>query len=257
MLNGEYFYNQTLKKTVAIFGTVFNNIKILKPGGGNTYMRVPLAYGSRKKFLARIQTDLTGPDSTSVAIKLPRMSFEISNIELDTTSKLNRFNTRVVSYDEDNAHASTIRQSTPYNIGMQLNIYATNQDDALQIFEQILPHFSPEYTISVKDIEGPGTVTDVPIILNSTSISDDYEGDFQTRKTLIYTLDFTMKIKFSGAVTSNKALIRTIDLNYFTNMNLNSTDIATSTRIEVAPSDEPPLDDSDTITITYDFLEND
>ena len=96
MLNGEYFYNQTLKKTVAVFGTVFNNIKILKPGGDKTYMRVPLAYGSRKKFLARIQTDLTGPESTSVAIKLPRMSFEISNIELDTISKLNKFNTRIV-----------------------------------------------------------------------------------------------------------------------------------------------------------------
>jgi len=266
IFDGKHFYNQTLKKCVAVFGTVFNNIKIVQPGKGE--VRVPIAYGPRKKFLARITADTVSAYDKSIAIKLPRMSFEITGIDFDATSKLNKLNKRVLSAgDAATTSSKTVFQSVPYSVGMQLNILAKNQDDALQIFEQILPTFTPEYTIAIKDLEGPGTVTDVPIILNSTGIQDDYEGDFQTRRTLIYTLDFTMKVKFAGG-TSDSKIIRQVDVHFYpdtanqalqksANPDGHPTD-STSTgkenvRHTVGASDEPPLDSSDTITTTFGF----
>lgn len=209
---GKHFYNQTMKKAVAVFGTVFNNIRIVQQGGTET--RVPLAYGPRKKFLARIQADTVAATDKSIAIKLPRMSFEITDISFDAESKLNKFNKRTLPVSGQTAKVNVVNQSVPYNIGMQLNIYAKNQDDALQIFEQILPTFTPEYTVAIKGMEGPGTSTDVPIVLTGTSIQDDYEGDFQTRRTLIYALDFTMKVRFAGGVSEGK-IIRTVDTFFY------------------------------------------
>ncbi len=237
MLNGKHFYNQTLKKAVAVFGTVFNNIKIVQQGVGE--VRVPISYGPRKKFLARISADNSGATSKSIALKLPRMSFEITSIAYDSANGLNKFNKRVVSASASSATTSidTINQGVPYDIGMQLNIMAKNQDDALQIFEQILPTFTPEYTIAIKDMEGAGTVTDVPIILNSVSIQDDYEGDFQTRRTLIYSLEFNMKVKFVGGVSEGK-IIRTVDTFFYSDIEnpsakVNSTSLSDSATIPI------------------------
>lgn len=253
---GKHFYNQTMKKAVAVFGTVFNNIRIVQQGGTET--RVPLAYGPRKKFLARIQADTVAATDKSIAIKLPRMSFEITDISFDAESKLNKFNKRTLPVSGQTAKVNVVNQSVPYNIGMQLNIYAKNQDDALQIFEQILPTFTPEYTVAIKGMEGPGTVTDVPIVLTSTSIQDDYEGDFQTRRTLIYALDFTMKVRFAGGVSEGE-IIRTVDTFFYSdteNRTANKTlnpHGEENVRSAVGATDEPPLDSSDTITTTFGF----
>lgn len=235
MFNGKHFYNQTLKKTVAVFGTLFNNIKIVRQGTGET--RVPIAYGPRQKFLARIQSDIAAATDKSIAIKLPRMSFEITDISFDTESKLNKFNKRVLPISGDETKSNIVNQSVPYNVSMQLNIYAKNQDDVLQIFEQILPTFAPEYTVAIKDMEGPGTVTDVPIVLTGTSIQDDYEGDFQTRRSIIYALDFTMKVRFAGGVSQGK-IIRTVDTFFYTDIENPSAQVNNSI--------------SDTATITID-----
>lgn len=256
MFNGKHFYNQTLKKTVAVFGTLFNNIKIVRQGTGET--RVPIAYGPRKKFLARIEADTVAAVDKSIAIKLPRMSFEITDISFDADSKLNKFNKRCLPISGETAKTNIVNQSVPYNIGMQLNIYAKNQDDVLQIFEQILPTFAPEYTVAIKDMEGPGTVTDVPVILNSTSIQDDYEGDFQTRRTLIYTLDFTMKVRFVGGVSEGK-VIRVVDTFFYSDtknratLKTNNPTGEENVRVAVDSGDEAPLDDTDTITTTFGF----
>ena len=256
MLNGKHFYNQTLKKAVAVFGTIFNNIKIVRQGTGET--RVPIAYGPRKKFLARIQADTDAATDKSIAIKLPRMSFEITSIDFDTTSRLNKLNKRCLPISGETVKTNVVNQSVPYTLAMQLNIYAKNQDDALQIFEQILPTFAPDYTIAVKDMEGPGTVTDVPIVLTGTSIQDDYEGDFQTRRTLIYTLDFNMKVRFVGGVSEGK-IIRAVDT-FFYNDTENRATLKTNkpygeenVRSAVDANDEPPLDGTDTITTTFGF----
>ncbi len=221
MLDGTHFYNQTLKKTVAVFGTIFNNLKIRKTGQGE--VRVPIAYGPRQKFLARIEGDSNLEDQ-KLAIKLPRLSFEITNIEYDSQSKLNKFNIQKYNIAGDTLKQDRLRQGVPYNIGMQLNILAKTQDDALQIFEQILPTFTPEYVVAIKDMEGPGRSADVPITLNSTSIEDDYEGEFNTRRTLIYQMDFNMKVRFHGRVDP-KPIIKVVDVDLFNDTTQTSSDL--------------------------------
>ncbi len=256
IFDGNHFYNETLKKSVAVFGTIFNHIKIVKPG--TTETRVPIAYGPRQKFLARIKADTVAAGDKTIAIKLPRMSFEISDISFDPTSKLNKFNKRTLKIPGETSKVNTVMQSVPYNLGMQLNIISKTQDEALQIFEQILPTFAPEYTVAIKDMEGPGTITDVPIVLTGTSIQDDYEGDFQTRRTIVYTLDFSMKVRFTGGI-SEQGLIRAVDTFFYSDTE-NRGELKTNhpygeenVRVAVDASDEPPMDSTDTITTTFGF----
>jgi hypothetical protein len=195
MLSGKHFYNATIKRVVSVFGTLFNNIIIGRYDGTtmSQTQRVAISYGPRQKFLERAKQDL---GEQRVGIKLPRMSFEITSITY-------------VSAGTSTAIKNTTFQSVPYILGMQLNVLTRNQEDALQIVEQILPTFSPEYTVTMKDIEGPGSKTDVPIILDSVSFADEYEGEFTGRRTLVYTLDFTMKVRFAPD-TSEQSVIRKV-----------------------------------------------
>ena len=209
MLTQTYHYNQVIKKCVAVFGTLFNNITIGRVAEDeriSNVERVPIAYGPKQKFLDRItqQPDLS---TDKIAIKVPRMSFEITSIQYDAEVKLNRLNKNRAQIAADTLNYSTTWQAVPYTIGMQLNIYGRNQDDVLQILEQILPEFQPEYTVSVKDLEAPGINANVPIILNSVNLSDDYDGTFETRRTIVYSLDFTMRVRFS-APPSTQGMIR-------------------------------------------------
>jgi len=212
---GDYFYNKTIRKTVAVFGSLFNDIVVRRQSGDkilNT-IKVPLAYGPIEKFLARID-EVDKLEGQSIAIKLPRMSFEIDDIAYDSTQKLNRMNDRV--FDATDAlQRKIVKQSVPYNITLSLSVMARTQDDALQVIEQILPTFAPEYTVTVKDFEGPGSKTDVPIVLAGTTFSNEYEGDFaNTRQLIVYTMTFTVKIKFSGRVEEKK-VINEVDLDLF------------------------------------------
>jgi len=261
MLNGQYFYNQTMKKAVAVFGTIFNNIKIVRQGG--SMGRVPLAYGPKSKFLSRIATERDEAASRSIAIKLPRMSFEITSISYDTTAKLNRMNKRLFPVSGSSGNKDTVMQSVPYKLGIQLNILATTQDDALQIFEQILPSFTPEYTVAIKNMEGPDTSTDVPIVLNGVSFTDDYEGSYESRRTLIYTLEFEMRVRFAGTTSEGK-VIRIVDTYYYSKMlaNDDSPTIKTSNPVGeenvriIAVDDGSPFDSLDSpldITTTFGF----
>jgi len=211
---GSHFYHGILRKSVSIFGTVFNNINIMRKSGSESIITsVPLAYGPKQKFLARIdqQADLT---DQKVAIKLPRMSFEITSVEYNNqikTSKVQR-----LRLSDDGEEADTIG-NVPYIIGMQLNILAKSQDDALQILEQILPTFEPTYSVSAKLIDGVENSFDVPITLQSVTINDDYESDFQTRRVIMYTLDFTMRVHFFGQVVKSKIIKDTL-VNYRKNI---------------------------------------
>ena len=200
-----------MRKSVAVFGTLFNNISVIRQdGSGNVLnqIKVPLAYGPKQKFLARIDQI----NEESMAIKLPRMAFEITSIELDTNQKLAK-RTTIIESTTDPTVKRSLKQMAAYNIGMQLNIMAKNQDDGLQVLEQILPYFQPEYTISIKPIDGYDFKQDVPIVLGGVSIQDDYEGDLTSRRVLIYQLDFTIKMKFFGP-TSNQSVIREINIDF-------------------------------------------
>lgn len=218
MFGGNHFYHATMRKSVAVFGTLFNNISVIRKNGSGgvlNQIKVPLAYGPVQKFLARIDQDLKA--DSSMAIKLPRMSFEIISLDLDTTQKFQRGVSAVCSESATSSSKVTnIKSVTAYDIGIQLNVMAKNQDDGLQIVEQILPYFQPEYTVSIKPIDDMSFSQDVPIILNSVSISDSYEGDFTERRVLVYTLDFKMKMKFYGPVNET-GIIKEIDVNFAEN----------------------------------------
>ena len=215
---GTYFYHEKIRKAVSIFGRMFNNIYVVRKnasGGVLNQMKVPLAYAPSVKYLQRIRENPSLEDDTRVAIKLPRMSFEIIDLSYDQTRQLTK-----VSNFNSAGNAVSNRQKfyspVPYNIGFQLNIYAKSQDDALQIVEQILPTFNPQYTVTIKPFasEHPDFTEDIPIIIQSATFQDDYDGPMEARRTIIYTLTFEMKIQFYGSI-QRKDIIRTSIANVF------------------------------------------
>ena len=219
---GQQFYHETIRSVVVAFGTVFNNIQLVRKdndGKIQQTMKVPLAYGPRQKFLVRLAED---PDLTKkIAVTLPRIGFEISNLTYDPTRKLNRVQ-KFKKVKGDNANRlDTQYMPVPYNIGFELYILSKQSDDALQIVEQILPFFQPDYTLTINDMTDMGIKRDVPIILNSISYEDDYDGDFAERRSLIYTLDFTAKFYLYGPVTSS-SVIKTVQVDQYADIKDNA-----------------------------------
>ena len=212
---GTQFYHETIRKIIVAFGTTFNNIQLVRKdndGNINQSMKVPLAYGPQQKFLVRLNED--ADLSKQVAITLPRIGFEIQNLSYDPSRKLNRVQKfKKVKTGKSNTLESQF-MPVPYNLSIQLYVMAKQSDDALQIVEQILPFFQPDYTLTVNDMADMGIKRDVPIILNSISYEDNYQGDFETRRALIYTLDFTAKFYLYGPVTSS-SVIKTVQVDQY------------------------------------------
>ena len=207
---GTYYYHEILRKTVIAFGTLFNDIHVRHEGSNNksiSDLKVALAYGPMQKFLARIEQQ---PDlNRATQITLPRMSFEMNNIAYDPTRKSGITQTFKAS---DGSKLRKVFMPVPYNVDFELAILAKNQDDGLQILEQILPIFQPMFTVTINLVDAIGEKKDFPIILNGVSYDDDYEGDFTTRRTLIYTLTFSAKTYLYGPVPdiSSKVIKKSI-----------------------------------------------
>ena len=256
MLSNSYYYNANLKKIVAVFGSLFNNISIAKKVNGKMtgVQRVPISYGPRQKFLTRLSSQNVEANG-DIAVQLPRMSFEITSIAYDTASKLNRLNSNLYTINEDTDSKTKVYQATPYRMGMQLNIFARQQDDALQVFEQIVPYFTPEYSVAIKDLEGPGSVTDVPFILTSTTLQDDYEGDFQnSRRTIVYTLEFDVKFKFIGIQSGPAKIIKVADVDLYSVPITPTVEPIDGVRVELGnPETDTP--ENYTVITTYGFDE--
>ena len=205
---GSTFYHETIRKVVIGFGTLFNDIHITrKDSSGNVQqsMKVPLAFGPKQKFLVRLRED---PNiAKSVAITLPRIGFEIGAISYDPARKLNKIQ-KVKKAGTSGNKVDTQYMPVPYNIDFELYAMSKNSDDALQIVEQILPYFQPEYTITINDIVQMSNKRDVPIILTGISYEDNYEGDFTERRAIIYTLSFTAKAYLYGTVISGQVVTK-------------------------------------------------
>jgi hypothetical protein len=257
MLNSSYYYNGNLKKIVAVFGTIFNDVSIAKKVNGKMtgIQRVPISYGPKQKFLARLSSQ-QNEEFGDVAIKLPRMSFEITSIAYDSTSKLNKLNSKLYLVEGDSDTKTKIYQGIPYKVSIQLSILAHHQDDALQVFEQIVPYFTPDYTVAVKDLEGPGSITDVPILLTSTNMQDDYEGDFgNSRRTIIYTLDFDIKFKFMGIQSGPAKIIKVVDVDFYETPITPDSAPIDGVRVELGnPETDTP--ENYTVVTTYGFDED-
>jgi hypothetical protein len=214
MLNNNVFYHGIIRKCIVGFGTLFSDIYIDRKQGdsvtGTTIQRlqIPLAYAPKEKWLVRIEQDPTLENHTYVS--LPRMSFEIIGYAYDPSRKVNRM--QQIKCGDATGSVSTMYTPVPYNIDLSLYILTKTQEDGLQIVEQILPTFTPEYTLTINAVPDMNVKLDVPIILNSVAVSDEYDGDFQTRRFVTHTLNFQMKVNLFGPI-SGRNVIDTVGVN--------------------------------------------
>lgn len=244
---GTYSYHQRIRKSVAMFGKMFNDIYIVRRDAAGNQLntqKVPLSYAPKRKFLDRIRENPDLIEDTKVAIKLPRMSFEIVSFSYDPQVQLQKTNNFNVA-GSTNTVRNKFNAFVPYIINFQLSIYAKNQDDALQVVEQVIPFFNPQYTLTIKPFDDYPTVKeDVPITLTGVTFTDDYESPLEARRTIIYTLDFDMKVRFYGPVGS-QGIIRTANVDlYNMHAGLNDSDILIET-IRVTPDPANVSPDSD------------
>ena len=215
----EYFYNEILRRTIIGFGTLFNSLEIRQE---DSVVRVPLAYGPTQKFLARIEQspDLNKP----MAITLPRMSFEFTGLTYDPSRKVSTTQTFVAKDKDDGTETKKTFMPVPYNMQFELSIFTKLNDDALQIVEQILPYFQPSYNLTIELVDQIREKRDVPIVLESVTMQDDYEGDFSTRRVLYYTLRFTAKTYLFGPTKSaSKDIIKRSTVSYLTGTDTSNT----------------------------------
>ena len=212
----EYFYHEILRRTIISFGTLFNGLNIKhKDSSDNTtsVIKVPLAYGPIQKFLARLEQQ---PDlNKSTQITLPRMSFEMIGMSYDPSRKVTTTQTFLSGATSDKASEKKTYMPVPYNMTFELGIMTKLNDDALQIVEQIVPYFQPQYSLTVDLVESIGEKRDVPVVLESITMTDDYEGDFSTRRVLLYTLRFSAKTYLFGPVSSTTTdIIKKVRVGY-------------------------------------------
>ena len=253
---GEHFYHKKIRNTVIAFGTIFNNVNIKRlDSSGNPLqnIKVPLSYSPKEKFLARLdaQQDLTGDDS-KVAITLPRMSFEITGYSYDATRKLNK-NQKItkVTTNADTTKMNNQYMPVPYNVNFSLNVYTANSDDGLQIIEQILPYFQPDYTVPMIEDRTMDTKRDIPFILNSVDYEDSYTGSLTSMRRIIYTLSFTAKVYLYGPI-STSAIIKKVSADLYSDTGSNSPRVE---RVTVQPNPtSADKDDTYTYTTTLEFF---
>ena len=210
MLNNNVFYHGIIRKSIVAFGQLFSDIYIDRRQGDSVNgpviqrLQIPLAYAPKEKWLVRIEQDPNLENNTYVS--LPRMSFEINGYSYDTQRKLGKMQ-KISCVKPDGS--SDMFTPVPYNLDISLYVLTKTQEDALQIIEQILPTFGPEYTLSIRAVPEMNIIQDIPITLNSISVSDEYDGDFQTRRFVTHTLTFTLKLNLYGAVNNNSRIYST------------------------------------------------
>jgi len=223
MLNGNVFYHGIIRKSIVAFGRLFSNIYIDRKEGdsvtGTTIQRlqIPLAYAPKEKWLVRIEQDPNLENHTYVS--LPRMSFEIVGYSYDASRKVSRM--QQIKCGDGTVSMGTMYTPVPYNVDLSLYVLTKTQEDALQIVEQILPTFTPEYTLTINAVPDMNVKLDIPIILNSVSATDEYDGDFQTRRFVTHTLSFTMKTNLFGQI-SDRSVIDTVISKVGQNENFNN-----------------------------------
>jgi len=211
---GAEYYHETIRRYVIVFGTMFNDMIVWRRNTSGDIIKrikVPIAYGPRKKFLSRIQQDpnLTKGD----AISLPRMSFQISGYFYDALRKLPTVG-QIKAPTANTEVNATIYNPVPWNIDFELSIYVANAEDGTQLLEQILPYFTPEWTNTIKLVDDLDLRMDVPVVLNTVVTEDTYEDAYENRRTIIHTLNFTMKGYMFGPVR-NRGVINTANTRAF------------------------------------------
>lgn len=253
---GNHFYNQGLRKLTIAFGQVFNNIVLQQKsstGAVTKRIRVPLAYAPKEKFIARLEQQANLQKGRTFAITLPRLGFELKALKYDASRKLNKLQkTFRVKTDDSTVHNFNYTP-VPYDITFNLYSFTATAENGLQIIEQILPYFQPDYTVTVNVIPELGIKRDIPIILNDVSYEDTYDGEFNKRRAVIYTLQFTAKTYLYGPMTKGK-IIRKVQSDLGADMDA---PLSREERIIVIPNPEAAdADDDFGFTTTINFYED-
>jgi len=216
MLGNNHFYNRTIRKVVVSFGTMFNDIVLVRYNkAGTTEFEktlVPLSYGAKEKYVTRLASDPTLTKSISTYV--PRISFDLVGLSYDSSRKFNTVN-RNFGVNDATGIVSSQYAPTPYNFEFDLSIYVRNQEDGTQILEQILPFFTPDFTVTVDFIPKLGRKFDLPVTLNSVTPEIDYEGDFSTTRLIVWNLSFTVK-GYIFPPTTTVGLINQVNTNIYT-----------------------------------------
>jgi len=248
---GGYHYHQIFRKSIIAFGTVFNNIVVKRKSSSRDEKdpiesyKVPIQYGPYQKYLAMIAAEPT-PERQSMQISLPRISFEIKGLNYDTGRKLvpTQFS-RTVPEEGKDADGKPVQYyqylPVPYNLEVEMSIISKNQDDGLQILEQILPNFHPSLNVSIVVIDETHEERDIAIVLNSVGYTDDYEGDYTQRRTLIWTLNFTVKTYLFGPVNAARD-IRKVTLDYRSDIVRRPAELRYSAEVESTKKPPVPRD---------------
>ena len=234
---GTYFYNETIKRCVSVFGTLFNNVDVKKIKSDGTVLsqfRVPISYGPKQKFLDRLAEEPNLSDRNRSAITLPRMAFELTGFEYDAQRQQNKLIRSIKNQYEADGKRGFQYAPAPYNLNFTLSILAKNMNEALQIVEQIIPYFQPEYTVTMKMVDGIPDNRDVPVVLNGVSFSDEYEGSFEDRRIIEYTLDFQMKTYFLGPIYTGRMIKNVIERTYIPSGKFTTDPGFTTTQIDNA-----------------------
>lgn len=226
---GHKFYHSSLRRYIILFGTLFNDIHIKRKNSSGNVMqeiKVPLTYAPREKVTARLEQNLNLTEKQ--AIMLPRCSFEMTTLQYDPSRKLNTIN-KLTKDSNDPTKRKTVFSPVPYDIAFDFNIYVRYAEDATQILEQILPFFTPEFTSTISLVDDMDIKVDVPIVLQGLSSQDTYEGDFETRRALIWNLNFVMKAQLYGPIKET-GIINEANVNVFSATTANTPASAVKTK---------------------------
>jgi hypothetical protein len=219
----EYYYHGTIRKVVVAFASLFNNIYVSRKDENDVEIerfKVPVAYGPQQKFLRRLDRIGESFDSNQIRLEtyLPRIAFEITNIQYDASRKLNSIQQTVAFYNGDRSQLYRRYERVPYNLTFTVSVMAKTMDDALQIMEQILPYFGPEYTFTIKAVNPTDQDVDIPIVFSSSTLSDGDDGsygDYSSRKVTMANMQFIAKMYLYGPI-DRQGLITQTDINLFT-----------------------------------------
>jgi|TARA_B100000902_G_scaffold20924_1_gene25188 hypothetical protein len=256
MFKDKTFYHSHIRKAIIAFGTIFNDINIERKNSAGAIaqtLRVPLAYSTKQKFLTRIARVPDTSTRGEVALTLPRMGFEINGLNYDPGRKVAPINrTRVVGTGDDTSTVRSVFASAPWNMDLALYIFAKNQNDGLNIIEQVLPYFNPDFNVTINDLPEMGIKRDIKITLDNVNYEDEYEGEFANRISVIWTLNFTMRLNFYSHV-ANVDVIKQAVIDAYNDPELSLDKVALSSgrarvKATVDPQSATPADE-------YKFLE--
>ena len=253
---GTRFYNETIKRAVSIFGTLFNNIDVADIKADGTVLsirKVPISYGPKAKFLARLQNETSLNDANRTAISLPRIAFELTGFEYDQSRQQNKlFRNTKTTQETDKVNRKFQYAPAPYNLNFTLSVMANKMNDALQIVEQILPYFQPDYTVTMKMIDDMSDNRDVPIILSSVTFEDTYQGGFDERRVITYDLEFQMQLYFFGPVFQGKIIKNVIERDYIGdgNSGFTTSEITSAGLVKEVKSYEPAFENRTNTAVT-------